>query len=511
MSDIYHKKLAFLVDEFRPLIDEALIISIAGDFSLQKPKQFQKAKATLRQIAQDVAAEEASGFNPDAFGVDELADTASQTTTQPSRPKSVGEATQSSYPSSSTDSELDDVQALAAVFPTIDPRAISHMLKKCGGNVDKAIEELISCQERGEEYALPRTIDSFFRPEDEDDRPRHKKGKKKKNKAGPSQEKLENERLDEIMHLSSLLDCHFEEVEETYNRNQHSQALALLDILETSKELGIEAKDPARVKTAKALEQEYKRIPPEYFTVLLQVCSPHISDSVKQLLSILNKHYQKPKKQKLSISYNLAPVEDPDIIDQATNSAISPKRGAPSARFTAAWDESAVSHGNLPKTTTYQQARQLSQELHEKRGQALRDAFKLARRSKGDPLLRAGVVVYLERAKGFERPASAAFSRAADLLVAETRTPYQIDLHGVTVNNAVRIAVEETRKWWQRELARGRLTCDPRKGFTIITGKGIHSTGGQSKIRAPVISALQEDGWTVAAEAGMCTVIGRKR
>ncbi|KAL2890280.1 Smr domain-containing protein [Ceratocystis lukuohia] len=517
MSESHKRKLSLLVDEFRSLIDEALIVSIASDFNLQKPKQFQKAKHTLLEISQNVDLEEASGFSPDAFGsanfLDNV-DTASQTMSHPSRYKSLGESTLTSSPSTSSDSEFGDAQALASVFPSIDPKAISHMLVKCGGNPDQAIDELIRYEERGENYTLPRAIDVFFQPEDGDISPRRNKNKKKK--TDPSLPKSEAERLDDIMHLSSLLDCPIEELDQLYNDNQQSQALTLISILETSKELGIEAKDPARLEMAKAFEQEHKHIPPDYFPVVLQVCSPHISDSSKQLLTLLNKHYQKSKaqkhkhKQKLSISYNLAPKETPEIIEQPTNSLLHTKRGAPSARFLSTWNEPTASI-NSCAATTYQEAKKMSNELHEKRIQALRDAFKLARRSKGQPLLRSGIVVYLERAKSYEAPASAAMSRAADLLVSKGRTQYKIDLHGVTVDNAVRIAVEETRKWWQQEQTRTRITCDPSQGFTIVTGKGLHSVGGQSRIRGPVISALQADGWTVTPEAGMCTVIGRKR
>ena len=135
-------------------------------------------------------------------------------------------------------------------------------------------------------------------------------------------------------------------------------------------------------------------------------------------------------------------------------------------------------------------------------------AASLARRGASDPLLRQGVGVYAERARGDFQIVKVLNSLEAERLVDSTSTPWKIDLHGVSVLDGVRIAKGRVWAWWD-QFGEDRSKRARIEGFTVVTGLGRHSVNGVSRLRQAVFAALKNDGWRVSAQTGEFYVTGR--
>lgn len=114
------------------------------------------------------------------------------------------------------------------------------------------------------------------------------------------------------------------------------------------------------------------------------------------------------------------------------------------------------------------------------------------------------------------RDASASLRRheaaAADALVTIQSKPGEVDLHGVTVKDAVSIARARVENWWEqqgREWARqGKVMGG---GLRVITGAGRHSEGGRGRLGPAVGGMLVREGWKVEVGNGVVEVVGRAR
>ncbi|CAH6720750.1 hypothetical protein CLIB1444_04S07074 [[Candida] jaroonii] len=94
----------------------------------------------------------------------------------------------------------------------------------------------------------------------------------------------------------------------------------------------------------------------------------------------------------------------------------------------------------------------------------------------------------------------------------------KLDLHGFTSDTAVSIVAQVTNEWWDQELD-GRLKEGKRtygkkaeimEPLKIITGRGIHSKEGYSKIKLQVGRYLNAKGYVYEEQPGNYTVIGKK-
>jgi hypothetical protein len=124
------------------------------------------------------------------------------------------------------------------------------------------------------------------------------------------------------------------------------------------------------------------------------------------------------------------------------------------------------------------------------------------------PLGRQGAVVYTERAREDRGAFTAHASRSAEVHVNQQSTSTSLDLHGVFVMDGVRIAKQRVWSWWNG-LGEDRRALARRDGFTVITGRGIHSVGGVSRLRQAVGAYLRNDGWRVETLTGKFYVTGR--
>lgn len=147
------------------------------------------------------------------------------------------------------------------------------------------------------------------------------------------------------------------------------------------------------------------------------------------------------------------------------------------------------------------------------RSSAFTQASTAYRKSKSKPLMGAAASYY----SSVGRDASASLRRyeaaAADARVDMRSKAGEIDLHGVTVKDAVRISQERAERWWEaegQEWARSGKVMGGR-GLRIVTGVGRHSEGGKGKLGPAVGAMLLREGWKVEIGNGVVTVVGKAR
>lgn len=152
-------------------------------------------------------------------------------------------------------------------------------------------------------------------------------------------------------------------------------------------------------------------------------------------------------------------------------------------------------------------------------GQAYKHALERAhaayRKSRSDRLMGGAASYYSQLGREHASATRRYMSSAADSLVDSSSSASQIDLHGVTVQDAVRISRTRAAQWWAalaEDKINGRVGAQRRAdGFKIITGKGTHSEGGRGKLGPAVSQALIADGWRIEQDSGAVTVKGKSR
>ena len=96
----------------------------------------------------------------------------------------------------------------------------------------------------------------------------------------------------------------------------------------------------------------------------------------------------------------------------------------------------------------------------------------------------------------------------------------RIDLHGMQVNEAMEKTRKITRDWWQSEqnyrVDEGKLhnygsTAQFMESLQVVTGRGIHSEGGVSRIKPKVRKFLTENNYTFEEETWGFIILGERR
>lgn len=147
------------------------------------------------------------------------------------------------------------------------------------------------------------------------------------------------------------------------------------------------------------------------------------------------------------------------------------------------------------------------------RSTAFTQAGAAYRKSKSKPLMGGAASYYSE----VGRDATASLRRyeaaAADARVTNQSRIGEVDLHGVSVKDAVRIAQDRVELWWEaegREWSRAGKVMGG-KSLRIVTGVGRHSEGGRGVLGPAVGAMLVREGWKIEIEQGLINVTGKAR
>lgn len=135
------------------------------------------------------------------------------------------------------------------------------------------------------------------------------------------------------------------------------------------------------------------------------------------------------------------------------------------------------------------------------------------RKAKSNPLMGGAASHYNSVARDLSVSLERHNAAAAEALVMKQSRAGEVDLHGVCVKDAVRIARDQVEAWWGSERvgewSRSGKIMGP--GLQLVTGLGKHSEGGKSRIGPAVGSMLIREGWKVEIGNGLVTVVGRAR
>lgn len=291
-----------------------------------------------------------------------------------------------------------------------------------------------------------------------------------------------------------------EEVSIIYAENGNSKVATILGILDQFLIQG-EAKPPStsEKKIIDVLKQKYRNTPDEYLQVIIQRTGPD-SAYATELASQVNTYFSKRSmNQKLNLDYRLTPLPHEDLegsVETVTDTRV---EGRSSRRATA------ISTPGTGKDLN--KALQISNNLHRQKQDATASAASLYRRGASNPLYRQAAGYYVQQAREHAKHAQEATSTAADILVDQQSTDGTVDLHGVSVQDGVRIARQRVLDWWKDLRARKEPVSEKR--LTIITGLGRHNASGISPLRQAVAAALTRDGWKYTVETGRFVVSGR--
>jgi hypothetical protein len=134
------------------------------------------------------------------------------------------------------------------------------------------------------------------------------------------------------------------------------------------------------------------------------------------------------------------------------------------------------------------------------------------RKSKSDRLYGGAAAYYSEIGRERAKAAKDISAAEADFLVSQQSSSTSLDLHGVSVSDAVRIASSRTQSWWDG-LGDAKYVSGGggpvRAGFKIVTGVGTHSRNHAPRIGPAVSKMLVREGWKVEVGHGELRVTGR--
>ncbi|KAK6223761.1 smr domain-containing protein [Colletotrichum tabaci] len=525
-----------------PLLDPTVVIAIASEVDLHDASQLGEVRDMLQTLAQNVLVEEASGFNasgvPDTSGsIDGAADArdGSTNTTEGLQPKdsdSFRTALTSPPPSEPDydvpriktfdgDSDQEKALQLQEMFSDLKMHDVNFALKKAQGDFQTALETLLNIQFLESIGERPKGIDGFFQSGISQKPSGKRKGKGKKRRdlrtdlsssssstPEASPVNVDNERIERILFIVEKLELPFEEVSDVFDAHKGSMELTIIEFLDRYIKQGVgvwTGEDDYRKQRVQELKKQYRHIPEHYLPPLDEVTRGD-HQWTEEVAVLLNRYFGKLPVKRLEISYKLAPLTSTELegSSEGWQKVPSPKTSVMSP--TGHTLSTPALSGHLSTTPlSYRQAMDTASVYREASNHSYSSAGQVYKKGH---LYRQAAGYYAERGREEARSFAKAKSVAADIHVASTSSANEIDLHGVEVADGVRIARERVWDWWNN-LGEYRAR-KAQEGFTIVTGRGLHSAGGVSRLRQGVIAALVNDGWKVSIGTGSYRVTGRR-
>lgn len=535
--------LAQLEAAYCPPLDPALLSAILSDYDLNDEHAVQDARNTLDQLKESALLEEEAGFDPSGTGAQDggfVSDVHAKSATESSAMASWGtDVTSLSNDVSSVDlndpndtaigdpeelERLDDetkIKLLQELFgESVSKYSIQHTLSKCSGRWQAAMEELLNhvyfdqaeLSDDGGKIAA-KGIDAFS--EDNTAR-RGRKGKAKGRRfkalderrssslpvsSGESSTAPANKwqsATEDIEFISSRIRIPGSTVSSTYYECGASVPKTIGALLKASMDESrhIVTDDAAVTAGARKLGLGYPTISPDYMTVLIRLTHPSLVAA-----------------QELAVALTTKPKDGDggglEIIPryQAPADAESWQTAAKKARIskTAYSSEADDGFAASREAAAYASAR----------ATAFSQASAAHRKAKSNRLMGGAAAYYGQVGREYAALSSGAAATAADELAAAQSTSATLDLHGVDVLNAVRIALEKVEQWWDElgeKRVNGRIGAEDRQaGYSIVVGLGRHSEGGKGKLGPAVSKALRQHGWRVEVAGAVLVAKGRQR
>lgn len=529
--------------EYADTLDTSTLLAIIGDFDLSDPTQLATARQTLDLLKESAETEQESGFDPSgAGGVDLLHEGSgnarvdnesgsarsaqgwrSQTDdtstmshefasldlegsqhSEPGAYTSWRESPEYSYTSEIDGlNEEDKEKTLIGIFPSLKPFDIKWTLKKYKGDASLAIDELMTQSFLVESGGRRRGIEAFS----ESDIPsRPRKGKNKKKRGIRLEDHVEGAHTGSPLPLQSPIESKwdmgkkdveflaektgmpYQQISTMYHQNGASLPNTISALISAHEAINIDQDDPVVQINAYELQEHFTSFPISHLEALIQLTQPSLSNA-RDLAKALT--YHSARKGGIHIDFRHTPID---------LSSENKPRSKSTARNAVYPDRP------LDKTS----AAALANNYHNARDTAFMQASAAYRKGKSDHLMGGAAAYYSQVGRDADARARALDSARADALVASQSSRAELDLHGVSVKDAVRIASDKVSEWWERErLKEGGA----RRGgeYRIVTGIGRHSEGGKGKLGPAVGKMLIREGWKVEVMTGVLVVTGLAR
>ncbi|WEW58198.1 hypothetical protein PRK78_003666 [Emydomyces testavorans] len=562
--------LTELENEYCPPLDPALFAAIANDYSLdENPDSIDNLRATLNELKDFAADQENSDFDPSGTsgrgifedeGASEPSENSSHRTLQTLETNITSLESSLSSLSVKQDglnrkherpqikaadtprginslqkagafsiSDLEGKQEyLKEMFPSIGQYTISHTLGKCDGDIDRCMDVLLNLaffeendhdytdtDANGERISIPKGIEGFGEGLNQrrGRRKRKAKGKQSKTKQaleqsistcaesdlnGNKDNKWDSGKRD-VDFICSRTHLSAQAVSSAYHLNGANLPTTIhyLARKEIEKHPKDAMEDPVIVQQIAELREDFSTVAPTKLAGLLRLARNSIS-AANELAGVMVTEQEAPMIDIMTTNWTPPNSMDTEYTVRKTKTI-----GLPSS--------------NRSNTAMNFTTRRTLAERHRRAGEtAFNKAQAAYRRGKSDHLMGVAASYYSTIGREHVEIAKRETSAAADALVDSQSTGKVLDLHGVSVQDGVRIACERVEDWWEslgdtKYMPGGRGPV--RDGYRIITGLGRHSRNGTAKLGPAVARTLANEGWRVEVGEGLLTVTGlvRKR
>ncbi|KAL8766432.1 MAG: hypothetical protein Q9209_006808 [Squamulea sp. 1 TL-2023] len=529
-TTMHHTK--FTEREYCPPIDSALFYAIISDYNLFDDTSIEEARRTLDILRDGVATEDDGSFDPSGSSrpldvgesssshdsaaraqswhgdtLSENTDSTSishglqslsiNTNTGKALGSGTGEEDATTIERTKTLSVEEKTAILHEMFPTTKIFDVSYHLKKHGFDFGRAVEELLnqafmeSENGEGEEKILKKGVDAFTEPAT---RGRKEKGKRKRqgrrtsSTPAPSdtqwpQSSATSSRWDrakeDVDFLAQRTYINTSSIRSIYHASGASlpssiAALCSAPTLDTNPHLESLDSDTLAAHVAE-LAFDFPALPYGTVKALIQLTHPSTASAYELARAALISPTSQPGY--LMPQYAPRPPSPPAESAQCSRSKPRPLAMA------------------MDTATRHAQASAAA------RSSAFTQASAAYRKSKSKPLMGGAASYYSSVGRDASESLRRYEAAAADARVDSRSTAGEIDLHGVTVKDAVRISQERVESWWEaegQEWARSGKAMGGRS-LRIVTGVGRHSEGGKGKLGPAVGAMLVKEGWKVLA------------
>jgi len=541
---------ARLEAEYCPPLDPALLSAIVSDYDLCNAQGVQDAREILDQLKESAVLEEAAGFDPSGTGAQEGAGNLEKRA-ESCPETSAARTTETDITSLSNGVSFLDLEELVGdeggsigkpedlegldeetkvrllqdLFgDRVTKYSIQHTLRKCSGRWQATMEELLNhvyfdegehSDDSGGKVAA-KGIDAFS--EDNVVR-RGRKGKPKGKRvkipddrrssslpsspvlgsAAPATNKWKTAG-EEIEFVASRTRIATATVSSVYYDKGASVPRTIGAILKaTMEESKLIVTDDERVTVhAQELGYEFPGIAPEYLAAIVRLTHPEMTAAMELAQALTAK-----SKDMNGGGIQLIPHYAPPALDKDTAWE---DGSAKAARFSSHFQ-----HGDADDIPAAARASAYASA----RATAFSQASAAHRKARSDRLMGGAAAYYGQVGREYAALSSRASAAAANELAASQSSSTELDLHGIDVLNAVRIAQAKVNAWWAglgESRVNGRLGFEDRQtGYRIIVGLGRHSEGGKGKLGPAISKALREGGWKIENAGAVILVKGKAK
>lgn len=507
-----------------------MFITILSDYSLKDASKVQEACEILDNLAASAVAEEATGFDASGSGgsqiypatergrADLISEDEARSEAGPwdsSSPDDMSLSTgvssidleEDSAACKEYDTQLESLDSegkkavISSIFPGVKVLDVELTLRQCKNNAGKAIEQLLNIVLLEETGSRPRGVDGFSGPHEPK---QHKRTGKKTRKPLEEVETVEASRPSaaplskwevanrDIEFISAQSKYPKQQITSLYHKNGASTVNTIQAILNSLSSIQLEYDDPNVDIFVAELGLEFPTIPRDQSKALAELTYPDTA-AAHSLARVLSQGLEADQKSgRVKIEWRLPPSN----LDSLPKSSSQP---TPNSLYPENYNYAQFSNaGNahLRSSGTSEEARAL-------RDKYFTQATSASRKGNASNHQGAVAAYYASVGRDYDGLLRAKMSAEADQLVASQSTRNTLDLHGVSVKDALRISREKVNVWWLGRSGGGGV----REGYRIITGLGRHSVG-LAKLGPAVGRMLIREGWKVEAGAGNLLVTG---